>query len=44
MLYMPFRRELDILDGNAFEKMFDDNKEAITEIKQRYSADVTVSE
>ncbi|KAL3218395.1 hypothetical protein MRX96_050727 [Rhipicephalus microplus] len=44
MLYVPFRKELDILDGNAFEKLFDDNKEAIMEIKQRYSAGVTVSE
>ncbi|KAH6921336.1 hypothetical protein HPB50_027679 [Hyalomma asiaticum] len=44
MLYVPFRKELDILDGNAFEKMFDDNKEAIMEIKQSYSAGVTVSE
>ncbi|KAL3213279.1 hypothetical protein MRX96_035517 [Rhipicephalus microplus] len=44
MLYGPFRKELDILDGNAFEKMFDDNKEAIMEIKQRYSAGVTTSE
>ncbi|KAL1479375.1 hypothetical protein MTO96_051896 [Rhipicephalus appendiculatus] len=44
MLYVPFRKELDILDDNAFEKMFDDNKEAIMEIKQRCSAGVTVSE
>ncbi|KAL3177510.1 hypothetical protein MRX96_039078 [Rhipicephalus microplus] len=44
MLYVPFRKELDILDGNAFEKMLDDNKKAIMEIKQRYSAGVTVSE
>ncbi|KAH8020402.1 hypothetical protein HPB51_001074 [Rhipicephalus microplus] len=44
MLYVPFRKELPILDGNAFEKMFDDNKEAIMEIKQWYSAGVTVSE
>lgn len=44
ILYVPFRKELDILDGNAFEKNFDDNKEAIIEIKQRYSAGVTVSE
>ncbi|KAH6920550.1 hypothetical protein HPB50_028463 [Hyalomma asiaticum] len=44
MLYVLFRKELDILDGNAFEKMFDDNKEAIMEIKQRYSAGVTVPE
>ncbi|KAH7953265.1 hypothetical protein HPB49_006682 [Dermacentor silvarum] len=44
MLYVPFRKEFDILDGNAFEKMFDDKKEAIIEIKQRYSASVTVSE
>ncbi|KAL1445538.1 hypothetical protein MTO96_029152 [Rhipicephalus appendiculatus] len=39
MLYVPFRKELDILDGNAFEKMFDDNKEAIMEIKQRMVAE-----
>ncbi|KAH7938555.1 hypothetical protein HPB49_025085 [Dermacentor silvarum] len=44
VLYVPFRKEFDILDGNAFEKIFDDNKQAILEIKQRYSAGVTVSE
>ncbi|XP_075749325.1 uncharacterized protein LOC142814451 [Rhipicephalus microplus] len=44
MLYVPFRKELDILDGNAFKKMFDDNEKAIIEIKQRYSAGVTMSE
>ncbi|KAL3196142.1 hypothetical protein MRX96_045317, partial [Rhipicephalus microplus] len=44
MLHVPFRKKLDILDGNAFKKIFDDNKETIIEIKQRYSAGVTVLE
>ncbi|KAL3186681.1 hypothetical protein MRX96_026839 [Rhipicephalus microplus] len=43
MLYVPFCKELDILDGKAFEKMFDNNKEAIMGIKQRYYVGVTVS-
>ncbi|KAK8772652.1 hypothetical protein V5799_024105 [Amblyomma americanum] len=44
MLYLPFCKEVDILDGNAFKKMFDDNQESTVEVKQRYSAGVTIAE
>ncbi|KAL3180420.1 hypothetical protein MRX96_008987 [Rhipicephalus microplus] len=44
MLYVPFGKELDNLDGNALEKILDDDKQAIIEIKHRYSDGVTISE
>lgn len=44
MLFLPFHRETDILEGNAFERMFDENKECIMQRKQRYSAGVTDAE
>ncbi|KAK8777362.1 hypothetical protein V5799_029293 [Amblyomma americanum] len=44
MLYLPFRRENDFLDGNAFESIFDENKEIIMEVKSKYNSAVTKAE
>ncbi|KAK8773971.1 hypothetical protein V5799_011495 [Amblyomma americanum] len=44
MLYLPFRKEIDILDGNAFERLFDENRERTMQMKIRYNSGVTTAE
>ncbi|KAK8772606.1 hypothetical protein V5799_024149, partial [Amblyomma americanum] len=44
MLYVPFRRENEFLDRNKFETIFDENKERLMEVKEKFNSGVTSAE
>lgn len=37
LLYVPFDREVDVLDGNAYERLYEENLDMILERKRKYN-------
>ncbi|XP_040357685.2 uncharacterized protein LOC120841632, partial [Ixodes scapularis] len=44
LLFYPFRKEVDILDQNCFERLYDQNIDVILENKARYHSDVDIEQ
>ncbi|XP_075526543.1 uncharacterized protein LOC142558274 [Dermacentor variabilis] len=44
LLFFPFRKEVDILDQNCFERLYEENTDVIREHKSRYQSDVNIED
>ncbi|XP_042149867.1 uncharacterized protein LOC121837984, partial [Ixodes scapularis] len=44
LLFYPFRKEVDILDQNCFERLYEQNIDVILENKARYHSDVDIEQ
>ncbi|XP_040078914.1 uncharacterized protein LOC120850477 [Ixodes scapularis] len=44
LLFYPFRKEVDILDQNCFERLYDQNIDVILENEARYHSDVDIEQ